>query len=557
MNRLQLPVASLAPTWGKHTLLLVLFVFSLQFSPQTVRGEEQNARDLKPPVRVSVSGGPEVEEAVFFSFDDHAIPWRDNLQLTPVEAKKHPANPVLRRGPAGTPDHGHAILYGSVLQMDGKFRMWYLGMFETKIKAGQAPGWWRPMCYAESTDGVNWIKPKLGLVEFNGNKQNNICLVESTVPSLSKVNDFLTVMYDPKDPDPNRRYKCVYIAHPPFDDVRGGRSRIGPDERRWGAFISATSADGLSWKVIGDRPMNSGGERFEVSGLYHYNGFYYATGQLISPWTWRMDGSDIGRVMLTYRSSDFKNWSRAKATSFARPGQFTAKPITGQQTHMGAGLWNRGNAIIGLYGMWQDAAKKPKDNEYWNEGVTVDLGLIVSNDGIHFREPVADHKVISRGKKNEWDNTALLQGHAFANIGDKTMMWYSHWDTGGKLRNMEIGLATLRRDGFGYLSRKVSDSAAYFATAPFKIRGDAKLFVNVDGVSSTAALTVELLDERAKPLAGFSGKDAAQIKKSGTHLEVIWPGSHDWLPANRNISVKVSYPKANSAKVYAVYVGKN
>jgi len=53
--------------------------------------------------------------------------------------------------------------------------------------------------------------------------------------------------------------------------VRGGRSGIGPNERRWGAFICATSADGLTWNVVSDRPMNAGGERFEVSGLYRFS----------------------------------------------------------------------------------------------------------------------------------------------------------------------------------------------------------------------------------------------------------------------------------------------
>ena len=270
-----------------------------------------------------------------------------------------------------------------------------------------------------------------------------------------------------------------------------------------------------------------------------------------------MDGSKIGRVMLTYRSSDFNNWSRAKATAFARPGQLTAKPISGQQTHMGAGIWNRGNALVGLYGMWQDAPEKPKDSAYWNEGVTIDLGLIVSNDGIHFREPVPGHKVISRGTKEEWDNTALLQGHAFANVGDKTMMWYSHWDTGGKLRNMEIGLATLRRDGFGYLSRKVENSAAGFETTSFDVKGNAQLFVNVEGISSAAPLKVELLDSRAKPLAGFSGADAAQLSKPGTRQKVVWPGKVSRLPQDKKLSIKVSYPKMNGARVYAIYVGKN
>ena len=107
-------------------------------------------------------------EQTLFAFDDHSIPWRDNMKLTMVQAQKHPANPVLRRGPEGSPDHGHAVMYGSVLHIGGKFRMWYLGMIQTVIERGQAPGWWRPMCYAESDDGVKWTKPELGLVELRG-----------------------------------------------------------------------------------------------------------------------------------------------------------------------------------------------------------------------------------------------------------------------------------------------------------------------------------------------------------------------------------------------------
>jgi hypothetical protein len=498
---------------------------------------------------VSVDGGPESEEAVFFSFDDYAIPWRNNLFVTPVTATKHPSNPVLRRGPEGAPDHGHAILYGTVMKLDGKFRMWYLGMFETEIKAGQAPGWWRPMCYAESEDGIAWTKPELGLVEFSGNKKNNICLIESEVPALAKVNDFLSILHEPEDPDPDRRFKAVYIAHPEFGDVKGGRSTIGPDERRWGAFIAATSADGLSWKVVGDRPMNAGNERFEVSGLYKFGNFYYAPGQLISPWAWRLDGSDAGRVTLTYRSPDFDHWSDSKALALARPGQLTSTPVPGQQGHMGAGLWNRGNVIVGLNGLWQDAPEKPVDGKYWNQGVRVDLGLVVSNNGIHFREPIPDHKVIARGEPGEWDDIAILQGHAFANEGDQTMIWYSHWDTGGKLKNMEIGLATLRRDGFGYLSRKVPGTSSHFETAPFRGTKPAGVFLNVEGVSADAPLTVQLLDEFARPVEGAS----ASVTSSGTRVEV--PFSHP-IPAGKSYALRVVFPDNGDARMYALYVSE-
>ena len=132
------------------------------------------------------------QEKVFFAFDNQSIPWKYNLQLTMVQAEKHPANPVLRCGGLGSPDSTHALIYGSVLRIGGKFRMWYLGMFESKWDA-RTTGWWRPMCYAESDDGIRWTKPESGLIELNGNTRNNIRLIESDPHSLSRADDFLTV----------------------------------------------------------------------------------------------------------------------------------------------------------------------------------------------------------------------------------------------------------------------------------------------------------------------------------------------------------------------------
>jgi hypothetical protein len=484
------------------------------------------------------------EEQVFFAFDDHNIAWQHNLKITLVPATKHPDNPVLRRGPKGSPDHGHAVLYGTVIKEGSRFRMWYLGMHETEILKGQAPGWWRPMCYAESTDGIHWTKPDLGLVEFNGGKNNNICLIEGEVHSMTRVNDFLSILHEPADPDPNRRYKAAYIAHMPYEDIKGGMSRIGVKEKRVGVTICATSADGLRWKVSGDRPANAGGERFEVSGLYRFGDFYYTTGQLISPWSWRPDGSTAGRVMLAYRSPDFKTWSQAKAFAYARPGQLVEPPVTGELMHMGAGLWNRGNVMVGLHGMWQDAAAKPPKGESWNYGVRVDLGLLMSNDGIHYREPVPGFKIIPRGPEGAWDDIAILQGHAFVNEGDKTMIWYSHWDTGSKLKSMEIGLATLRRDGFGHLSRKQDDNDAHFITSTFTA---SEISLNVDGITADAPLTVQLLNHLDQPMEGYN----AQITQNGVHRSIAFPKP---LPAGKKIALRVYFPVNSAARLFAIYL---
>lgn len=490
-------------------------------------------------------------ERVLFAFDDHSIPWQHNLKLTLVEADKHPANPVLRRGPENAPDHGHAILYGTVIKDGDTFRMWYLGMFESESKGGQAPGWWRPMCYAESKNGIHWTKPELGLVEFKGNKKNNICLIESSLPSMTRVNDFLSVLHEPNDPDPNQRYKVTYIAHMPYDEIKGGMSQIGTKEKRVCSTICATSADGLTWKVVGDRPANAGGERFEVSSLYHFGDFYYSSGQLLSPWTWHADGSESGRLMLTYRSADFKTWSKATARSLSRPGQASPAMKSGQQMHMGAGLWNRGNVMVGLHGMWQDAAEKPAPGESWNTGVHIDLGLTLSNDGIHFREPVPDFKVIARGKPGSWDDTALLQGHAFVNHGEKTMIWYSHWDTSTKLKSMEIGLATMRRDGFGYLSCQEDDNEAELITIFFKLEKNEKIHLNLDAVSPESPLEIEILDQHAVPMPAYSGTNAIKLIKSGIRVPISWPKS---LPSNQKIALRIKYPIGSKAKIYALYL---
>jgi hypothetical protein len=506
---------------------------------------------------LDASAGPSVnpDEQTLFAFDDHSIPWQHNLKVTLVEATKHPGNPVLRRGPEGTPDHGHAILYGTVIKDGRKFRMWYLGMFETEIKNGQAPGFWRPMCYAESEDGINWVKPELNLVEFNGNKRNNICLIEGSPFSLTRINDFLSVLYEPDDPDPLMRYKVAYIAHVHYEDIAGGMSNIGAKFIRAAVMICATSADGLSWKIVGDRPTNAGGEKFEVSSLYRFGGFYYATGQVISSHAWLPDGRNTSRIMMAYRSADFKSWSRAKAFSFARPGQLVNPPVKGQQSHMGAGIWNRGNVLVGLYGKWQDGlgpSERPKGASHLL-GTHIDLGLIISNDGIHFREPVTDFAVLSHGAEGEWDSIALLQGHAFVNEGDHTMIWYSHWDTGMKLKSMEIGLATMRRDGFGYLSRKEDDNDAHFITAPFEAGKKQQLAINADGLTEVAPLTVELLDDLDKPLEGYSGADAAIISSDGTRIMISWAGKR-YLPPSRKFAVKVYFPVNSNARIYALYI---
>jgi len=44
-------------------------------------------------------------------------------------------------------------------------------------------------------------------------------------------------------------------------------------------------------------------------------------------------------------------------------------------------VWNRGNVLLGIYGQWHG------DRSGDRHLVTMDLGLVLSNDGLHYRSP--------------------------------------------------------------------------------------------------------------------------------------------------------------------------
>ncbi|MBI3657444.1 MAG: hypothetical protein HY232_13600 [Acidobacteria bacterium] len=103
-------------------------------------------------------------------------------------------------------------------------------------------------CYFESSDGLKWTRPELGLVEFEGSSKNNLIDVAAG-----------SVFIDPSSP-PEERYKAVrlsdkhtiadltdYIKRRPKDiDWRSERGDIN-----YLAYpiMGAVSADGLHWKL--------------------------------------------------------------------------------------------------------------------------------------------------------------------------------------------------------------------------------------------------------------------------------------------------------------------
>lgn len=490
----------------------------------------------------------ETQAVTLFAFDTVSIPHTQNLRLEMRSPRKHPANPVVTRGGPGAPDARGVQFYGSVIREGDKFRLWYVA-FDDDDANPVASARWRP-AYAESDDGLHWTKPELGLVEFRGNTRNNLILTDPA--PLGLVN--LKVLAEPDDPDPARRYKItghVYFRH----------------QSRLGSLAPFVSADGLRWKLVRPAtPLRAELRKKDLflpaihfepcGGLYKWDGLYYACGQNAMP----ASRPYQGRVTRMVFSPDFVEWSPTQAIGFVRPQQHTplgpGRSLEGEQTHEGISVWNRCNVLLGVVGLWHGA----KD---WAD-ITVDLGLVLSNDGIQFREPAHEWTFLPRGPDGQWDQGGLLQGQGFENVGDETWIYYGAWDP----RNWRaspprggIGIARLPRDRFGDLvvelagkgpgNYQLPEIVSELVTAAVALPAAEahRFYVNADGLGPEAALRVELLDALGRPLPEYAGDHAALVRTSGFQTPVAWNGQTSLRDLPERVRLRVRFEGTENPRI--------
>ena len=78
----------------------------------------------------------------------------------------------------------------------------------------------------------------------------------------------------------------------------------------------------------------------------------------------------------------------------------------------------------------------------------------------------------------------------------------------------------------------------------------------MDGLGSGAALKVELLGHDLKPLPGYSGKDAAFVRRSGFQTPVAWNGKTaiSGLPERIRIRATFDGPQQAEIRFSALYI---
>ncbi len=478
------------------------------------------------------NGGPaaSLDAIVLFAFDDHSIPFQHGVKLNLVGKQAgHGNKPAVPLGEAGAHDSLWIAYYGTVLAIDGELWMWYLGQ-------GPDAHWHQRVCLARSKDGRTWEKPDLGLVEWHGSKHNNLVDMGEDMHVQACV-----IFHEPDEVDPNKRFKMAF-------EPRKHSARI----------CVAYSADGLVWR---ESPRNPVGGRVEMAGGTKVDGCYYLAGQ---------GGKHaVGvRQLVTCASYDFEHWTDATCSGLRRsnlsPQPLVAGKNTGEQVHLGAALWNRGNVIIGFFGKWNGHPSNDR------RMVTMDLGLAVSNDALHYSEPIPDFPIVSAaeeggGMKRRESLTlnfpALIQGQGFENVGNETLFWYAPWP---EEASDGVRVTSWPRDRLGYFSPYEGGiwvygdgSGPHFVSAPIDLEGAAaRLAVNVEGINAHSSITAEIQDQAFRPVPGYDHGASQGPGGPGLAQTITWQNRDVIDGVTGPIRVRVDFGgvRPEDVRLYAAYL---
>ena len=235
---------------------------------------------------------------------------------------------------------------------------------------------------------------------------------------------------------------------------------------------------------------------------------------------------------------------------------------------MGASLWNRGNVIVGIYGRWQGetinrdpevrktAAYLRSENRA-GAGASATTRSIIANRSriLPYVAPARRDSGIRTGYcKARPFTTPTRKPTSGTAIGTRAIRYpIARRRRTGSARPYSVGLLTLRRDGFGYLSKhrtvlaaqpgmQRTDTAGGLLSQSVTLEKPSRLLMNIDQVADVHRLEVSLVDDAEQPLPGFepvkvveSGlARAGEIRRTPRFPRAEVPGKIRWPDGEAN-----------------------
>lgn len=365
------------------------------------------------------------------------------------------------------PWEGNISAYYTLFADGDIFRMYYRGAhWDEQAKRATHPEF---ACYAESRDGITWVKPELGLHEFAGSKANNIILTGSGTHNFTPFRDTRP------DCPPEARYKAL------AGDGKG--------------LLAWQSPDGVRWSLIRNTPVITNGA-FDSQNLAFWDS---VTRRYRAYWRYFEAGSGVRAIRTAY-SEDFLTWNDETDLAYdkAPPEHLYTNAIMpyARAPHLYLGFPTR---------------FQPKNQQ-------VEPVLMTSRDGIHFNrwpEPLIpiDAPRDRDGNRSNYITSGLLQLPAEPGLLSVYATEAYYAGPGSRVRRF-----VFRTDGF--VSLQAKSQPVDVRTKLIRFSGQS-MQLNFR-TSATGSMRVEVQSADGSPLPGLSLADCDELRGDAISKIVTW-----------------------------------
>jgi hypothetical protein len=438
-------------------------------------------------------------------FDDYLIEKLSHVSHELVDSVQTPFE-----FPFDQPWEGPYSLYVTIINDDGLYRMYYRG--QSAIKAPSFA------CYAESRDGRNWVKPRLGLHAFEGHNDTNILLVEQD-PEEKTTHNFTPFLDLNPAANPSEKYKAVA-----GDDKHG--------------LFGYASPDGIHWQRIQPTAIFRDGV-FDSQNVAFWSESENCYVLYFRVWT---EGLYKGkRTIARTTSTDFHHWTKPEQMSFgAVPLEELYTNVTMPYPgapHLYVALPSR--FVMKRQWMTSEQAKSLTVQE-GREGDVSDTVFMTSRGGTVYNRHFPEAYLKPGLDPQDWVGRNNMISTGLVQLDERTHGFYRcrHYASDTCKLTLEI----LRRDGFARL--RAGRRKGRMLTKAFIAAGE-QLCLNF-ATSAAGTIRVEVLDAEGKAMEGFSGRAAPKLFGDSVHHPVKWPKNRSWSDlAGRTIRLRFTMTEAD------------
>ena len=405
---------------------------------------------------------------------------------------------------------------------DGRFRLWY----HASLVGGLPSEGAQRVAYAESEDGIHWVKPELGLITFRGSRDNNIVGPLQERQSMQGA----TVLRDDRAPAAER-YKLWSKYRPTDAEIADGA-----EEGLWAMH----SEDGIHWHVYPRQPnpdvmCDTQNMLFWDEGLELYVGYTRVKETQILEEAAKAGIAGRYRSIGRITSPDFKTWTPLEIT-FEADAEDLAIPVPHQRDDPRPNIDIYTSCAMKYIDAEDVYLMFPSMFYHWGENeypATMDVQLATSRDGTHWQRQGERRSFLQLGFDGSVSSAMVFANPWLIPMGAELWLYYTGTarfhqkipDSEERALRMESGIfrASLRIDGF------VSADAGYGGgelRTPLIGFAGGRLELNVDG-GAGGWLKVELQDADGCPIDGYSLADADTVRGNGLDKTVTWRGSSE------------------------------